>query len=277
MAHTDPAMCRLLVDRLAAVGPVHLHVNALVDDAPFADVAARPVTDRVAVKWGHWSLVEAVLRLSRQALEDPDVDAVTWVSGQHYPLVDPRVIAAAEPVDRLPLWPLPDASRGKPEWRFTTRFLPVQPPGGRADVLTHAVLRRLPPIDYRRILGPHRLYGGTAWWSLTRRTLEEMLAFLEQEDEIRRYFQRIVVPDESVFHTAVGAVLARRAAEEGVVDPDPTTMTLGSTTYVRWKDRPHPEDLDADAIRAAAQEGWWFARKFSTQRPDLVEVAESCW
>lgn len=279
LAHTDPTMCHRLISRLAPHGPVHLNVNARVDPEPFASSVSlsRLLTPRHPVYWGGWSMVEAVMRLSHQALADPEVDVVTWLSAQHYPLVDPAAIAASTPVDRIALHHAPNAEMGKPDWRFRTRFVSSVTPGTRTDVLVNGLARRLPSLDYPRILGEHRLYAGTAWWSLTRRTLSEAMEWLTTENDIRRYFAKLCVPDEAVFHTAVGAVLTARAVAEGRTDTDPRRMTRGSTTFVRWDGGRHPAELDAEAIRSAADQGWWFARKFVSHREDLLEVAEESW
>lgn len=279
MAHTDPQMCHRLVSRLADHGQVHVNVNALVDPTPFAASLAlsRPLEPAARVRWGAWSLVEAALRLAAQALRDPSVEQVTWLSGQHYPLRHPAEIVAAPPVDRIRLWKAPDASVGKPEWRFRTRALGSLGPESRVGQLTSATLRRVAPLRYERALGPHQLYAGTAWWSLTRETLSEMLAWIDREDAVRRYFAKLVISDESVFHTAIGAVLTERAERAGVQGVDPRELTQGATTFVRWASNAHPEPLDAESIRAAAREGWWFARKFDSTRTDLVAAAEEGW
>lgn len=280
LAHTDPAMVERLVSVMSPHGPVHLHVNAAVDPAPFAGARAHAdvVVPSMAVRWGGWSLTEATLRLAASALTDPEVQQVTWLSGAHYPLQHPADLAAQIGRDHLRLHPAPQAALGKPEWRFRTRFVDRFPPGTRAAVLANGLSRRLlPPLRYEAALAPHVLYAGTAWWSLTRRTLEDMLEWIEANPRARAYFSRIAIPDESLFHTAVAAVLTERARTEGA-DPQAALDGLGrSTTFVRWSTGRHPIPLDAASVRAAAADGWWFARKFESARPDLLDVAEEGW
>lgn len=271
LAHDDPALCTRLAARLAPAGPVFVHLDAKADAADFADVHrhAQVLEQRVPVYWGGWNMVTATLLLVSRALEDAAVDAVTLISGKHYPLMAPADIAAAPVRDRIRLIPSPDPSAGKPASRFTDRYVARFPPHSAASVITNAVARRLPSAGYDRVLHGRRLYAGSSWWSLSRRTLVDALAVLDNDPELVQHFRQVASPDESIIHTAVGTVLERR---EDLPAPEQVER---ETTFVSWAGGRHPEPLDADLIEAAKQQGWWFARKFSSARPDLIRQAEA--
>lgn len=93
LAHTEPVLLRRLVERLQPY-PVVVHVDARVDAAPFRGLPRTTlVSDRVAARWGSYSIVEATRRLYVEALPlaDPE-DHVVLLSGQCYP---------ARPVEEL--------------------------------------------------------------------------------------------------------------------------------------------------------------------------------
>lgn len=273
LAHDDPRMCARLASRLAEAGDVFVHVDARADMASFAEVRrhADVLDSRVRVRWGGWSIVRASCLLASRALENPEVEALTLVSGRHYPVLSPRQIVAQEPRERIRLIPSPDASAGKPREKFDRRYISRFAPGSAASVLTNAVARRLPALDACSALDGRRLYAGSTWWSLTRGTYVEALASVDRDRRFREHFSRLVAPDESLLHTAVGHVLEQRHDA-----PAPRTAER-ETTYVRWAGGRHPEPLTRDDIDTAREEGWWFARKFSSTEPELLEYAEAGW
>lgn len=271
--HHDAPMAGRLTARLSEAGVVHAHVNARVDDGPFRAFCpqARFTSRRYPIRWGSFSLVEAVLDLAARALADPDVTRLTVVSGQHYPIVPSHVLADPPPGDRIALHPAPDPARGKPAERFSQRFYAAPEPGSWRFVAGNALARRLPRLDYAAALSGRQLRAGAMWWSLTRRTAVDLLEAHHREGRLRAYFERIACPDESYIHTLVGDVLARRATGVGGAAALPPPA---ETTFVPWDGFRHPAPLTPDALRAAAAGPYWFARKFTSADLDLLDLAD---
>jgi hypothetical protein len=268
LVHADPEMCGLLTTRLVRSGRVYLHVDRRVEPGPFrrACPEAVIVADPVRVRWGGWAQTEATVRLIEAALSDPAVSRVSLLSGQHYPIVPAADLAGDSafgggPVERIAALRAPDPARGKPENRFTERFFPIGRPGSRAAVVANGVARRLPALKPARALRGRSLYAGSPYFSLTRNTAEQVVRAARGDTALTGYFRRIASSDEAFFHTVVGNL-------------DGVTIDPRGTTYVRWAGGRHPEPLAAEDLRKAVDEGFLFARKFSSADPGLVRAAE---
>jgi hypothetical protein len=91
LAHQDPAMLLALCRSLDG-HPVVVHLDAKAALEPFAATAGLEhvtiVEDRIPVAWGGFSMVEATLRLYREALRIAGDDDATIVllSGSDYPV-----------------------------------------------------------------------------------------------------------------------------------------------------------------------------------------------
>lgn len=273
LAHADPAMTERLTQCLARAGEVYVHVDARTDIDAFRGVSRHAVLvpARVPVHWGGWNISVATALLACRALENPATSRLTLVSGAHYPLLSPDHLADMGDGEHIRLIAAPDASAGKPACRFERRYVSRFAPASRASVLANGVARRLPRLNVDSALAGRRLYAGSTWWSLTRDTYEAAVAELDADRVYLNYLRSITAPDETGFHTAVGAVLERR---HGVPAPE---VAHRETTFVSWAGGRHPEPLTAALIRRARSEDWWFARKFTSDRPDLLDAAEAGW
>jgi hypothetical protein len=91
LVHADPQQAKRLLRRLAPVGRCMVHVDAKSDVAAFHidDPRVGYVSDRVDVRWGAISQVEATLKLMRTALAQCKASQVSHfvlLSGNCYPL-----------------------------------------------------------------------------------------------------------------------------------------------------------------------------------------------
>src|SRR4026208_1910239 len=91
LVHADPQQTKRLLRRLAPVGRCVVHVDAKSDVSAFRidDPRVSYVSDRVDVRWGAISQVEATLKLMRTALGQCDASQVSHfvlLSGNCYPL-----------------------------------------------------------------------------------------------------------------------------------------------------------------------------------------------
>ena len=79
LVHADPQQAKRLLRRLAPVGRCVVHVDAKSDVSAFRidDPRVSYVSDRVDVRWGAISQVEATLKLMRTALGQCDASQVS--------------------------------------------------------------------------------------------------------------------------------------------------------------------------------------------------------
>lgn len=89
LAHQDPTMAKRLCAALEG-HPVVLHVDATTDIEPFRDIpGVRLVQDRVDVRWGGFSEVDAVLGVYRDCLDELGSSPgakVALLSGADFPV-----------------------------------------------------------------------------------------------------------------------------------------------------------------------------------------------
>jgi hypothetical protein len=269
MAHRDPPMFRRLVAALPEDVSIVAHIDARADAEPFkmGCPSVTFVEPRLSPNWASWGLVEVPIRLLEVALANPNVTRCTFISGQCYPIVSAAALAVwqNEPVDRLEIAPAPNADRGRPAWRFNRhwRRRGFRNPHSLVAKAAHVATRRLGPRrDPAVALGGRALYAGGTWWSFTRSTAEYALDVAHNNDVMRRYFSHVFAPDESFWQTAVAPRLdfARIGCEP---------------TYCKWEGGPHPAPLTSeDLIREASNGRFAFARKFSSNEHELLDLVD---
>jgi len=269
LAHRDPAMFHRLVGSLPPDALVYAHIDAQSDLGPFSS-CPRDVcflSDRLKLNWGSWTMVEATTRLLEAALGDATVSRCTLLSGQCYPILAPSALVSWElaPVDRLELVPAPNAETHKYAWRYERRWSgsgyarPHSPAVVVSSALNRRFGRRLDPLTP---LAGRRLFAGTAWWSFTRRTAEHAAEVARTDLALTRYFAHTYCPDEAFWQTAVAQFL------------DPSSVEC-EPTYAKWLGGSHPAPLSPeDLIREARSGRFAFARKFSSDQTDLLDLVD---
>ena len=213
-AHDNPQHFHRLLDALAVPdAATFVHVDAKSPLAPFARGDAVFCRSRVRVHWGDYSVVEATLRLIREALRRPEgYDRLVLLSGADYPirpLEDLRDHLAAHPEDEfINLVPMPDAEVDKSMSRLEQYAVSHTLPLARQRVLLRRGLVRLGLAperrDVARALGDRVPYAGSAWWALTAGACRHILDCADREPALLRFYRRSAVPDEGLFHTIVG-------------------------------------------------------------------------
>jgi hypothetical protein len=271
LAHDNvPQLAALLrwLGRHGARSFVHLDARSRVARAGLARLtlprcSVLPPARSYRIAWGGFAMVEATLALMREALRDPAIRHLALLSGAHLPLrpaaevaaflFDGRehielTFAAAEPMDQKSLR------------RFWYRALP-----GREE--ESALLRWLNRNTWR--LGKrdlaHGLRGmtpmvGSQWWCLTAAAARHVLDFLDANPWYARFFRHSSIPDETFFHTILGASRFTRA--------------LGTAPLYQRMAGYSPKVLRSADLPAAAASGMPFARKFDCRiDPEAVGLA----
>lgn len=296
LAHSDQAQLLRLIRVLRTESPtcsVILHWDASkdpLDARPLEELGdVHLISDRVTVEWGGFSLVEATVRLMREALERSDCDWIVLLSGHDYPLRPLTEIEADLRDARLDAYidvrqVVPDAaglrwSRTHDGWlsrRYHFVYVPLprlrlQLPAPIPAVMAKLafLISKLQPvimvwpmpagarwrIGIRRPaspFGPDRpCRWGSQWMTLSRRAASRVLQRLTEERELVEHFKHTVIPDEAFFQTII-------CAERDLV------VAGDNRRYEKWSGTAssHPEVLgrgDVDALLRSRRD---FARKF---------------
>gem|GEM_PF-7107100 len=262
--HQAEPMLERPMGRLAPIGEVLVHVDGRKPIGPFRDLvsSAELITDRTKVFYPSWSLTQASLSLARRAVAIDGAERVTMLRSSQYLIVSDNVLVALadDPRDYIAAFSAPDATRGKPDARFTRRAVRSRNFGGVSHRLRTAVVNRLrPPLHWTTALGGTELRAGLAYWSLTSSTLSGVLDMVDAGGLLIKYFFAINSTDESFFQTVVPSISDHMVA---------TTIS-----FSRWDGNQHPAPLTTAALRGAMDEGsYLFAKKYDTSPGDWVDA-----
>ncbi|MBS0483357.1 MAG: glycosyl transferase [Proteobacteria bacterium] len=270
MAHNDRAglerlLARLLADESADFAMVHADARS----ALWQDLQARPLSRSAriitiphpaAVRWGHWSQVEADRLLIDAALAE-GCDFAHVISGADWPAVPRAQIVediAQAGADNCFIEAVPGIQAERMQtWRLDSHWLQLDPRRNRAAYAAAWELRRLSRWGdgLRARLGAERSqpYGpwrkGSSWWSLPRPALEHVsreLAALKQSGRL----SGTVCADEHAVQTIVTARCGGRLQpNRRFIDFEPGQSS--------------PRLLGAADLPAIRTSGAWFFRKVS--------------
>lgn len=296
LAHEQPTQVARLVAALdSPLAAFHIHIDAKVPLAPFE--AALPasdrvhyVRDRVKVEWMGWSIVEATLRMARDALRH-DFSYALLLSGADYP-VKPRAeieeFYQSASKEFIAFWRLED----RPEWLAKVRhFYPIdqvpirgwstgtEPSWWRRFFWGRWTRwsRRLPDRRFPAGLTP---YGGPDWWSLSRACLAHVVDEVQRRPALPRFYRFTASPGEMFFQTLVlnspfGQCVHQQAAYERWREASMRALRLSEDSfnyrYVDWSgeaggEREAPAVLDDRDWPALRDTHCHFARKFDAIR-----------
>jgi hypothetical protein len=138
----------------------------------------------------------------------------------------------------------------------------------------HKYVRR----PYKKALGDMQPYGGSTWFTLTRRSAQRVVDGSSPDDPFVRLCRYSPNPDEHFVHTVLGNFAEAKSIKPG-------------SMYTRWSSgASSPGALEAHDIEhlaaipgsvvddAYGRHVLMFGRKFSDGSPELVElVEEKCW
>lgn len=240
LAHRQPAQLRRLIARLAhPAAAVLVHLDAKADRAAFEGVldsnaraAFLPDRQRVAINWCGFSMVRATLALLRAAYA-AGAERFVLLSGADYPARPLPDILAQLAIDRELIAvdrrcdPAGDGWFDRCAYRRFFGDVPLlNPRAGAAPWarIGERLAGRLPRRHYEL-----PVYYGSAWWSLTRAAVGEVLAFADGRPALVDWFKLARSPDEMVFQTILkqssrAASIAGDATFAGVLPP-PRVLT----------------------------------------------------
>jgi hypothetical protein len=265
MGYRAPEVLRAAVPVYVAAGcDIYVHVDAKRDLADYVSALGNAaenckfVSDRLNIFWGGYSMVEAELALITAAMSKGNYTRLSLVSDDTFPIIPPARLQAflAEPVERIMLRKLTD---GDPFMKRYKEFFildhPVSSLLGRpieSAAVDTDFLASMEALVRRRALGKSALpiYYGSQWWSLTRKTILDILTRLEDDPAIAESFRFSAVPDEIFFQSLVGNSVA-------------AAQLRGGPLYVDWSKDVRPYIFrNASELTGLAPQ-YAFARKFS--------------
>jgi hypothetical protein len=281
LVHANPEHLQRLIARLRSDNAVFfLHVDKKTNPGPFVPQQAddvRLVPRPVAVHWGDFSQVEAILKLMTTALAAGRFERFVLLSGADYPLwptADINAFFAACPQDEfINIVPMPCEAAGKPLARLTTYTLRPTLSAPRRLALRVLLKARMIPRqrDLRRALGSLQPYGGSTWWALTRAACEYIVQFVQRNPGLVRFFKGTQYADETFVHTILGNSPLRANVRRNLTYTDwsaggasPANISGTHVDYFRTTKQFAPKDVYGTGPMI-------FARKFNDGDTALLQ------
>lgn len=275
LAHHSPVLLARLCRRLGQFDvSCFVHLDARTGIEPFQTACdgsgASFIAERLALKWGGFSIVAATLTLIEQALAGSDASHFLLISGDTYPT------AGKDAFDRYFLTAdsrirLREIGEGSDLYeRIARTYIPDHRIGQLRSApfderyLTDDFIENLE--DIRRVYTlkketrfPWKFAKGSQWWCLRRDAVTQALRVAREDAEFVDWFRYSVAADETFFQT----VLLNFA---------PDRIVNSQSVFTIWDRQPRPYVFtrleDIETLRAGKEP---VARKFTEDSHVLLD------
>lgn len=242
--------------KLAKIQPnvnFYVHMDAKSDYFPDAETAQLAnvflLKDRVSVRWGGFSQIEATLKLFETAFANEDNAYFHLLSGEDV-VLQPFEVIEKQWQQRFDFQAMMTCEMA-PQYAY--RFIMDSP---HADTdwqrqLTGKIITKLQQ-GVAKIKTYHSpIYFGSQWFSVTRADWEKIVPFT---DEYSDFFRHKLVPDEHFFQT----LIAEKLTNQICLSNDNRRQIIFDKNVNNGNS---PIYLDLLKLERAKFDGYWFARK----------------
>lgn len=262
MAHNEPQLLDALLKALDDKrNDIFIHIDA---KAGFDYASYKPhfskihyIANRIDGRWGDFSLVEIEFALIRAAVRLGQYSHFHLLSGVDLPVKSQDFIheyCKANP-NTLFIGYAQNVTDHELSWRSQHRFLYSRSfkSGSPIKKITRALVARIQSLfKYTRY--PLTVKKGSQWWSITSDFAKYLL---DNEQQIRHYFQGTYCPDEMVIQTLCWNSPFRHKI------CSVTDEFHGCKRYIPWHNGSLMPFTDHD-FTLMQHPDFWFARKFSS-------------
>jgi hypothetical protein len=242
--------------KLAKIQPnvnFYVHMDAKSRDFPKTDLANLAnvvlLSDRVSVRWGGFSQIEATLKLFETAFAHEDNAYFHLVSGEDV-VLQPFEVIEKQWQQRFGFQAMMTCEMA-PQYAY--RFI-MDSPHADSDwqrQLTGKIITKLQQ-GVAKIKPYHSpIYFGSQWFSVTRADWEKIVPFT---DEYSDFFRHKLVPDEHFFQT----LIAEKLTNQIRLSNDNRRQIIFDKNVNNGNS---PIYLDLLKLERAKFDGYWFARK----------------
>ncbi len=243
---------------------IHIDKSCKINEKELETIKSLPgvinVYQKYKVHWGGYSILKTEMFLLRQTLKYSDFIYIHLLSGTDYPI---KPLSTFLKKFDIPEYEYIESTHlPNPNWQFNTMhrlqyiflmdFTPVK---NDIDIKTiwdrakkwakYGIKKRIPD-DF-----PH-IYGGSQWFSLTRRCIEELLKYTKKNPKFYRKMRFVFTPDEIYIPTLVMNL-----------DYKDKKIVNDNLRFINWTkfNAPHPSPLKEQDIGNLALGDNFFARK----------------
>ena len=244
--------------KLAKIQPnvnfyVHMDAKSKSCDYPKTDLANLAnvflLKDRITVRWGGFSQIEATLKLFETAFANEDNAYFHLVSGEDV-VLQPFEVIEKQWQQQFDFQAMMTCERA-PQYAY--RFI-MDSPHADSDwqrQLTGKIITKLQQ-GVAKVKPYHSpIYFGSQWFSVTRADWEKIMPFT---DEYSDFFRHKLVPDEHFFQTLITEKLTNQIR----LSNDNRRQIIFDKNVNNGNS---PIYLDLLKLERAKFDGYWFARK----------------
>nr|WP_144918159.1 beta-1,6-N-acetylglucosaminyltransferase [Moraxella osloensis] len=242
--------------KLAKIQPsvnFYVHVDAKSDYFPNAETAQLAnvflLKDRITVRWGGFSQIEATLKLFETAFANEDNAYFHLLSGEDV-VLQPFEVIEKQWQQRFDFQAMMTCEMA-PQYAY--RFI-MDSPHADSDwqrQLTGKIITKLQQ-GVAKVKPYHSsIYFGSQWFSVTRADWEKIMPFT---DEYSDFFRQKLVPDEHFFQTLITEKLTNQIR----LSNDNRRQIIFDKNVNNGNS---PIYLDLLKLEQAKFDGYWFARK----------------
>lgn len=220
------------------------------------------ITQKFPVNWGSFNHLRSILFLSEQALKNPELYYFHLISGQDFPIKKKADFRSFfyenRERDFIEFFKVPKADWANEQgldrvqyYNFTDFLnykIPVQKGYSRKLIKLQkkiGVKRTIPP-------GMPQLFGGSTWWSLSRKSLNYIVQKSNEEKRVLKRFKYTLCSEEFYFQT----VIMNSEYRSRIVN--------NNLRHIDWVSRNgnNPAILDETDLETIKNSDAFFARKF---------------
>lgn len=231
------------------------------------------VYQKYHVHWGGFSILKTELFLLKKALIFSDFNYIHLISGQDYPIKPIHLFL--NKFDNSSCEYFEYTHLPNPNWHSNTMyrlqnifFMDFKPVKNDLDIvskwnfaekLAHYGLKRRIPDDF-----PH-LYGGSQWFSLSRRCIINLLKYTHKRPKFYHKMRFVFAPDEIYIPTVVMNI-----------NYEKKKIINDNLRFVNWTEynAPHPSFIKKEEFYKLAISNQFFARKIGGESAELISIID---
>jgi hypothetical protein len=256
LIHENPSQLKRLIQRLTHPdADFYIHVDLKTDIKPFLSLQSEDVkfiVNRVRVHWGAYSIVQATVNSLAEILKSNyTYDYINLLSGQDYPLKSTEVIH--DFFKNNPNKTFMHSLSVENEWqeavpRLTKYHLSNYTFSGKYTLekwLNFLLPSRKMPNNLIAV-------GRSQWFSISSQHAEYIVTYLQENKNVRRFFELTWGSDEFVFQTILFNSIYQK------------DMVNDNLRYIDWSERKaSPKTFTMNDLPNLLGSGQLFARKFN--------------
>lgn len=266
IAHRNNKILRECIEILYKNADIYLHVDKKSDINCFEEYRNKVsfIQDRVDVRWGSFSQIEATLKLLEETRKN-NYDYIFLLSGDCLPIKSSEDIYKFLEKNKGKEFIALDYNFKNPDTRVGYTYTKYHYRKNRnifekIIVKLHKIFIKF--FKNKDFINMPILYKGTSWFGITNECRDYIFEYLKNHKNYIQSFKKSFCGDEVFFHS----IIFNSKYKESVYNPDDkSNICYQALRYIDWKKGPdYPRILDEsdfDDIKKAKE--CLFARKFN--------------